>query len=197
MNAAVDALDVVLAVLRPAFFFAALVIAVVAGVDWAVRTRRINPFSRVARFFRATVDPLIAPVERRIVSAGGLPSNAPWYALAGVVLAGIIIITVLGFIQGQLARAAFSVGMGSAGLIRLLVGWMFGFLQIALLVHVVSSWTRISPYSPWVRWAHAVAEPMLRPLRQVIPPIGGSIDITPILAYFLLSLLQRFVMSVL
>ena len=197
MNAAVHALEVVLAVLRPAFFFAALLIAVVAGVDWAVRTRRINPFSRVARFFRATVDPLIAPVERRIVSAGGLPSNAPWYALAGVVLAGIIIITVLGFIQGQLARAAFSVGMGSAGLIRLLVGWMFGFLQIALLVHVVSSWTRISPYSPWVRWAHAVAEPMLRPLRQVIPPIGGSIDITPILAYFLLSLLQRFVMSVL
>lgn len=197
MNDAVHALDVALAVLRPAFFFAALALAAVSGIDWAVRTRRINPFSRVARFFRATVDPLIAPVERRIVRAGGIPSNAPWYALAGVVLAGIIVITVLGFIQGQLARAAFSVGMGSAGIIRLLVGWLFGFLQIALLVHVVSSWTRISPYSPWVRWAHAVAEPMLRPLRQVIPPIGGSIDITPILAYFLLSLLQRFVMSVL
>lgn len=195
MNAVVHGLDIVLAVLRPAFFFAALALAIVSGVDWAVRTRRINPFSAVARFFRATVDPLIAPVERRIVRAGGIPSNAPWYALAGVVLAGIIVITGLGFIQGQLARMALASGMGSAGLLRLFIGWAFGILKIALFVYVISGWIRVSPFSPWVRWAHVISEPMLRPLRQVIPPIGGAIDITPIIVYFLLTLIERFVMS--
>lgn len=195
MNAAVHGLDLILAVLRPAFFFAALAMAVVSAVDWAVRTRRINPFSGVARFFRATVDPLIAPVERRIVRAGGMPSNAPWYALAGVVLAGIIVITALGFLQEQLTRMAVASGMGSAGLLRLLIAWAFGIVKIALLVYVVSGWIRVSPYSPWVRWAHVVSEPILRPLRQVIPPIGGAIDITPIVAYLLLTLIEQFVMG--
>lgn len=195
MNAAVHGLDLILAVLRPAFFFAALAMAVVSAVDWAVRTRRINPFSGVARFFRATVDPLIAPVERRIVRAGGVPSNAPWYALAGVVLAGIIVITALGFLQEQLTRMAAASGMGSAGLLRLFIAWAFGIVKIALLVYVVSGWIRVSPYSPWVRWAHVISEPILRPLRQVIPPIGGAIDITPIVAYLLLTLIEQFVMG--
>ena len=43
-------------------------VAVAAGlicvVDWLVRTRRISPFSSVARFFRSRIDPLVAPVER-------------------------------------------------------------------------------------------------------------------------------------
>lgn len=197
MYAIVQGLDVILGLLRPAFFLAALLVALIAAVDWAVRTRRINPFSPVARFFRASVDPLIAPIERRIVRAGGMPSSAPWYALAAIVLGGIVVITVLGFLQGQLGRAALAADMGSGGLIRLLVGWTFGFLQIALLVYVVSGWIRVSPYSPWVRWAFVVSEPLLRPLRQVIPPIGGAIDVTPLVAYFILSLLEGVVMRAL
>ena len=78
----------------------------------------------------------------------------------------------------------------------LLVRWTFAILQIALLVRVLSSWFRISPYSPWVRWAYAITEPILRPLRQVIPTIG-MVDITPIAAYFLLYLLESFVMRLL
>lgn len=197
MNAIIQGLDLVITLLRPAFFVAAAVLTVVAAGDWAVRTRRINPFSALARFFRASVDPLIAPVERRIVRAGGLPSNAPWYALAAVVIGGIIIITILGFIQGQLSRAAFAAGMGTSGVLRLLVGWVFGFLQIALLVYVISGWVRVSPYSVWVRWAYVVSEPLLRPLRKIVPPIGGAIDITPLIAYFILWLIEGFVMRAL
>ena len=51
--------------------------------------------------------------------------------------------------------------------------------------------------SRWLRWTYTLTEPILRPLRQFIPPIGGAIDITPILAYFLLKLLQIAVLSVL
>ena len=46
------------------FEIAVVVLAVICLIDWLVRTRRINPFNPVARFFRSSVDPLLAPVER-------------------------------------------------------------------------------------------------------------------------------------
>ena len=71
----------------------------------------------------------------------------------------------------------------------LLVHWTFTLLQIALLVRVISSWFQISPYSGWVRWSFALTEWMLAPMRQIIPTLG-MIDITPIIAYFVLRLLE-------
>ncbi|MFP5354024.1 MAG: YggT family protein [Gemmatimonadota bacterium] len=59
---------------------------------------------------------------------------------------------------------------------------------------MISSWVRVSPYSRWVRWAYTLSEPILRPLRQIVPTLG-MIDITPIIAYLLLGLLERFVMG--
>jgi YggT family protein len=54
----------------------------------------------------------------------------------------------------------------------------------------------VSPYSRWVRWSYVISEPILKPLRQVIPSIG-PIDITPIIAYFLLGFLQDAVLRLL
>jgi YggT family protein len=185
-------LDVVLGVLRGGLFGAACVLAVVAGVDWAVRTRRINPFNPVARFFRTSVDPLIAPVERRIVRAGGLPTSAPWWALVFVVVGGIVLITALEFIRGQLAGALFAMEAGPSGLARLFVSWTFGALQVALFARVVSTWFGVSPYAKSIRWAYAMTEWFLAPIRQVLPAMG-PLDLSPLVAYFLLNIIGSFV----
>jgi YggT family protein len=63
-------------------------------------------------------------------------------------------------------------------------------------VRVVSSWFRVSEYSKWIRWSVVLTEPILRPLRRVIPSVG-MIDITPIVAYFLIWLVSSFVLSLL
>jgi YggT family protein len=78
---------------------------------------------------------------------------------------------------------------GSAGIFHLLVSWTFGLLKVALIVRVISSWLPISPYSGWVRWSYALSEPILAPLRRIVPNLGG-LDITPILAYFLLNIIE-------
>jgi len=59
------------------------------------------------------------------------------------------------------------------------------------------SWFRSSPSSRWVRWSYALTEPFLRPLRQLIPPIGGMLDLTPLVAYFVLSLLSGWIVGAL
>lgn len=175
--------------LRYALFAAAVVVGVVAAVDWAVRTRRLNPFGGVARFFRRTVDPLMVPIERRVVRAGGRPSSAPLWALGAVVVGGLVLIALFDFLTRQIGFAVSAFSLGGRGVLMLLVGWTFALLRIALIVRVISSWVGVSPYSPWVRWSYGLTEWMLAPLRRVIPLLG-NIDVTPIVAYLALGLLE-------
>ncbi|MDQ2889665.1 MAG: YggT family protein [Gemmatimonadota bacterium] len=158
-------------------------------LDWLVRTRRINPFHPVARAVRRAADPLLAPIERRIVRAGGVPTSAPIWALVGIVFAAIVIVSGLDFIIGAVATMVFAVASGPAGIFALLVRLTFGLLRLALIIVVIVSWLPISPFSSWVRWAFSLTEPILRPLRDVLPRVG-MFDISPIVAYFLLGFLQ-------
>ena len=193
MNDLAGGASVVMQALRTIILIAAVVLGVICIMDWAVRTRKINPFHAVARFFRSSVDPFIAPIERKVVRAGGTPASAPLWTLAAVVIGGIIIVSVADFILLEIVRANYYANQGSAGLFRLLVTWTFNILRIALLVRVVSSWLPVSPYSRWVSWSYRLSEPILAPLRRVVPTLG-AIDITPILAYFLLGFIQSFMM---
>ena len=194
MNTFLTALDVLIPLLRIVIFAVAVIMLVVFAIDWLVRTRRINPFSPVARFFRRVVQPLVAPIEQRVVRAGGLPTSAPWWALVTVVVAGILIIVLLEYLRGQIALAAGALRAGPRGLYALLVSWTFGILQIALLIRVIASWFRLGEYKRWIRWAVVLTEPILRPLRSIIPPLG-MIDVTPLIAWFVLSLLRGFFLS--
>ena len=197
VNAFLSALDATIGVARVVFLALAAAATAVCVVDWAVRTRRISPFSGIARFFRSSIDPLLAPIERRIVRSGGIPSNAPWWGLGIVILAGILIIWLLGFIRSQVTVIAFAAGSGPRGILHLIVGWIFAILQIALLIRVVSSWFPRVADSVWIRWTYTLTEPILRPLRRIIPPIGGMIDITPIVGYFVLRVIQWLIMGAL
>jgi YggT family protein len=182
--------------LRYALFAAAVVTGVVAAIDWAVRTRRLNPFGATARFFRRTVDPLMVPIERRVVRAGGRPSSAPLWALGVVVVGGLLLIALLDFLTGQIGAIAGAFSSGAGGVLTLIVTWTFSLLRVALIVRVISSWVGVSPYSSWVRWSYALTEWMLSPLRRVIPLFGG-IDVTPIVAYLGLRLIESIVVGAL
>lgn len=182
-------IDSALVVLRVAFLAIAGVLAALCLLDWLVRTRRLSPFGPVARFMRASFDPLIRPVERRVVRSGGLPSNAPWWALAAVVLVGIVLISLLDLLRGQLAFFFRALESGPHGVYQLVVSWTFGVLQLALIVRVVCSWIAVRPGAWYVRTAHLLTEPMLRPLRRFIPPMG-MMDVSPIVAWLLLQLVE-------
>ena len=192
-----SAIDALLGVLRVVIFVIAAVALVVFTVDWLVRTRRVSPFGGVARFFRRVVDPLIVPVERRVVRAGGLPASAPWWALVVIVLGGLVLLALLEFIRGQLAFAASAGSVGARGVIAVVITWAFGILQLALIVRVISSWVRISEYSRWIRWTIPLTDWLLRPLRRLIPPIGGMIDLSPLIAFFVLVIAKSLLLSIL
>jgi YggT family protein len=181
---------VVVAVIRVVLFYAGIVVAVICAFDWAVRTRRINPFNRVARFFRGSVEPLMAPVERVVVRAGGVPSSAALWTLVAFAVFGIALIQLLEFVGGIIYQIAV-VSQQPSQLGLLLASWAFGILKLALIVRVLSSWFPVSPYSKWIRWSYVLTDWLINPLRRVIPTIG-MIDITPLIAWFAIALIQRF-----
>ena len=196
LGSIVGVLDLLLGVLRPMVFAAGALAAVAAVVSYSVRTRKISPFSPFARFAREKVDPwLIAPMERRIMRAGGTPYAAPWWALAAVVVGGLILLSAVGFLRDQLMMLAY-MGGSTASLAALLVRWTFSILRLALFARVISSWVGGGPYSKWWRWSYVLTEWFLAPLRQVIPTIG-MIDITVLIAYFGLGILESVLTSAL
>jgi YggT family protein len=95
------------------------------------------------------------------------------------------------------SQAVVASSSGGMGVLYLAVHWTFGFLIFALLVRVLASWLPRLGASRWIRWSYGATEWMLRPLRSVIPSIGGVIDITPIVAYFALQLVQWLVERIL
>lgn len=186
MNQALAGYHAFVAGVRYTLFWVALVVAIIALVDWLVRTRKLNPFGPIARFFRRYVDPLLAPIERRVVSGGGQPSAAPWWTLVFVVVGGILLVALLDFLGGFFTE--LYVGFTSPARFGvLLLSWTISVLRLALIVRVVSSWFQLSPHSRWIRWAFVLTEWMLAPLRRVIPNFG-PVDVTPLVAFVLLAL---------
>ena len=180
-------------VMRTVLLYGGLVMAVVCAVDWAVRTRRINPFNRVARFFRGSIDPLLAPIERTIVRAGGLPSSAAWWALVAYVVFAILLISLLQFV-GEILFQFVAMTQAPTEAWRVIVSWTISILTLALFVRVLSSWFPISPYSRWIRWSFVLTDWMIRPLQRVVPRVG-MFDVTPIVAWLLLSVVRYVVLG--
>ena len=195
MLQALTALATLTALLRSVFLVGGVALALVAAADWAVRTRRLNPFGGVARFVRARVDPRLAGVERQVLRAGGHPTTTPWWALVLYAVVALLVIAGLDMIGALVSQAARAAAGGGMGVIQLAVRWTFGFLTFALLVRVLSSWLPRLGESRWIRWSYGATEWMLRPLRNQIPSFG-VIDVTPIVAYFALQLVQYLVESI-
>ncbi len=74
---------------------------------------------------------------------------------------------------------------------------LFTLLSFAIIARALLSWVRPDPYNPLVQMLNQITDPILEPLRRVIPPIGGMMDISPIVALIILQILQTVVHNVL
>jgi YggT family protein len=112
-----------------------------------------------------------------------------------VLVAGAVLIGLVDTLRELLTVASQASSQGPRSVLRLAVTWAFGLLQVAIMVRAVTSWVGGS-YS-WIgRSSFTLTEWFLAPLRRVLPPMG-MMDLSPIVAYFALSLLRSVVLGVL
>ena len=79
------------------------------------------------------------------------------------------------------------------------IGILVLVLQIysyVLLARAILSWIpNLDPSHPAVRVLYDITEPVLEPIRRLIPPLGGMIDISMLVAFFALIMLERLLRS--
>ena len=69
------------------------------------------------------------------------------------------------------------------------ISTLFFILQFAIIIRALMSWFNPSPDNPIVRLVSEITEPVLAPLRRIVPRIG-MIDITPIVAILLMNVIE-------
>src|ERR1700677_3505832 len=62
-----------------------------------------------------------------------------------------------------------------------------------ILVRALISWVNPDPFNPIVQFLMRVTEPVLEPVRRMLPPL--PLDISPIIVFFIIMFLQRFLVS--
>jgi YggT family protein len=166
----------------------------VALTHWAVRSRRITPFGGWPRFVRRASDPVLQPLERRVVRSGGNPQDAPLWLVGIAIVGGLLLLSLVHWLVGFAVTLGVLAQSGPQAWARFLVSGLFSLLMIALFVRVISSWFGISPYRPWMRPVMILTDWIVDPIRRILPPFG-MIDFSPLVAWLLLSVLRGFVLS--
>lgn len=167
---------------------------VVALTHWAVRSRRITPFGAWPRFIRRVSDPVLHPLEQRIVRSGGNPQSASLWLVGIAIVGGLLLVSLVQWLAGFAVTVAILAESGPRAWAYALVNGLFSVLMVALFVRVVSSWFGVSPYRPWMRPVMILTDWIIDPVRRILPPFG-MIDFSPLVAWLLLSVARGFVLS--
>ena len=82
--------------------------------------------------------------------------------------------------------------MGVIGLVQLL----FDLYVIVLLARVLLSWVQVDPQNPIVNLIHQLTEPLLAPIRRLMPPTG-PMDFSPMVAFIVVLITEQVVLTLL
>lgn len=185
------------------FFIQYFIVAVVLGVvalmlvRLALNYADLNPFSRPVIYVRRLSDPLVNPVRRSLLQFGFGPNITPLVVILITILLGWFVLqlaeTILGTVAGVVAAL-------QQGRVVAVVGYLlYGFLAVYMLlivIRIIFSWGNVSYTNRVMRFLVKATDPILVPLRNVIPPLG-VFDISPLVALLLLWFLKTAVAAVL
>jgi YggT family protein len=182
--------------LRAIVVLALVYASVVALTHWAVKSRRINPFGAWPRLVRKLSDPVLLPLERRVIRAGGSPQDAPLWLVGLVIGGGLLLLSLTHWLIGMAANMSMLAGGGPRVWLRVVVSAAFTVLMAAILIRVIASWLGIGAYNRWMRPVYALTSWLIDPIRRILPPFG-MFDFSPMVAWLVLYVVRGFVLGML
>ena len=156
-----------------------------------------NPFGWTSRTIRGLTDPLINPVRRAMVRFGVDPKYAPLVTILAVILLGWFALQLVATVAITLDGVLMSLARRAvAPLIGFLLHGLLSLYNLAIFIRVIYSCLGVSYSNRLMRFLVNITEPLLGPLRRLIPSIGGF-DISPIIALVIIQILQRAIVGTL
>jgi len=141
---------------------------------------RVRPPSSVAQFTFQLSDWLVRPLRRVVPGVGGYD----WASLIGAFLIVLLASSILFLLPGVTIEVVLL-----KSLQRFLQWILYGFMAL-LIIEAIFSW--VNPHAPLAPFIRALNEPLLRPIRRVVPLIG-SLDLSLLVALILLQIAQMLV----
>jgi YggT family protein len=176
-----------------AVFFISLLVAV---LYWTARREKINAFGWLARTTRRLLDPIMVPLERRVIRFGGSPRDAPIWLVGFVVVLGLLL---LAFVDWLIGAGYYAQALAHGGFrewARFAVDVAYFVLSAAIIVRVVGTWLGMGRYNRWSRPAYWLTDWLVEPIRRRLPPFG-FIDLSPVAAYVVLWMVHRLLVAIL
>lgn len=148
---------------------------------------RANFYNPLCQFIVKATQPLLKPLRRIIPSLFGLDMSSLVLAiLVQLALMALTLLLTYGTIGNPLQLLIWS-----------LIGVTALFLKIfffALIISVILSWVAPGSHNPGAELVNQICEPALAPFRRIVPNLGG-LDISPILAFMVLKLIDMLVIN--
>ena len=161
-----------------------LLIVLLRFILQLVRADFYNPLSQ---FIVRATQPLLTPLRRVIPGSAGIDIASLVLALVVQLILLGVIITLMGYALPPVLQL----------LVWALVGITALFLKIfffALIISVILSWVAPHSQNPAALLVYQLCEPVLAPIRRVLPSMGG-LDLSPIFAFIALNLLDMLLIT--
>jgi YggT family protein len=169
-----------------------LIVDTVAGVLGGVlllrfwmQVVRVRPPASIGQFVFQLTDWLVKPLRRVFPGVRGYD----WASLIGAILIIILSIAINLFLLSGFAADLLLL----LSVLRFVEWVMYGFIGL-IIIEAIFSW--VNPHAPLAPFVRALNDPLMRPLRRVIPPIG-NVDLSPLVALVLLQIALRVVTTLL
>ena len=142
-----------------------------------------NPFSQ---FVVKATHPIVGPLRRVIPPIGKLDTATLLLALLVAIAKTFCLGLVMGYVIADPIALLVSGGLG-------VLGQAFQLVIYVLIIRAILSWVSQGGYNPIEMVLHQLTEPLLAPIRRIIPPMGGldlSVMVAIIGLYFLSKLMD-------
>lgn len=140
---------------------------------------RANFHNPLAKFLITITQPPLRPLRRFIPPIGAMDT-------ASLFLLFILALIKLAIISSLAPSGLLPLSVLVLASIGDLVSLAFDIFKIAILIQVILSWVAPTAYNPATMILYALTEPLLRPARNLVPPIGG-LDLSPLVVLIVLQ----------
>jgi YggT family protein len=148
---------------------------------------RANFYNPLCQFIVRATQPLLKPLRKIIPGFGGLDIAS---LVLAIVLQFILIALTLLLTYGVIANPLQMLIWSMIGITALFLKVFF----FALIISVILSWVAQGSHNPGVELVNQVCDPVLAPIRRILPSMGG-LDLSPIFAFLALKLLDMLVIQ--
>jgi len=171
----------------------AVIVAVIALmiIRLIADAANLNPFSRLSLTVRRLSDPFVAPVRGGLRGFGVDPKYAPIVVILITILLGYFVLQLAETLAFTTAGLLMSVSRGAmVSALGFIISGAISIYILLIFMRIIFSWGMVSYSNRVMRFLVNTTEPLLGPLRRIIPPLG-MMDISPIIAFLILWLFQQ------